>query len=221
MTRTIPRPSASRTTALRAGASVAVLASGALLLLSACGSNSGSSSAASATSSGTSSAAPSASGSASGDAAQAMSKYRDCLTQHGVTMPSFSPGAGRHSGAPSGRPSGGAGGGRGGFGGGFGGSSADPKTAAAMQACESLRPQISGQRAGGAGGADSTAFKAFTSCLKDHGVTLPTPSPGATNGARAGGFGGTRGLNTADPKTAKAYDTCKALLPQRPSSSPS
>jgi hypothetical protein len=220
MTRTTLRPTTPRGTALRAGASVAVLASGALLLLSACGSSSGSSSASSTTSGTAASASASASGKAGGSGvdAQAMSKYRDCLTQHGVTLPSFSPGAGRPSGAPSGRPSGRpsgpGGGGRGGFGG-FGGASADPKTAAAMKACDSLRPQFNGQR----GGADSTAFKAFTSCLKDHGVTLPTPSPGAT-GTRAGGFGGTRGLNTSDPKTAKAYNTCRALLPQRPSGAP-
>lgn len=224
MTRTTLRPTTPRGTALRAGASVAVLASGALLLLSACGSSSGSSSASSTTGTSASTSA-SASGKAGGSGvdAQAMSKYRDCLTQHGVTLPSFSPGAGRPSGAPSGRPSGrpsGSGGGGGGFGGygGFGGASADPKTAAAMKACDSLRPQFNGQR-GGAGGMDSTALKAFTSCLKDHGVTLPTPSPGAT-GSRAGGSGGTRGLNTSDPKTAKAYNTCKALLPQRPSGAP-
>ncbi|HEY3478978.1 MAG TPA: hypothetical protein VGL02_08765, partial [Streptomyces sp.] len=107
-------------------------------------------------------------------------------------------------------------GGYGGFGG-FGGASADPATQKAMQACASLRPQFNGQRGGGG---NSTAFKAFTSCLKDHGVVLPTPSA-STGGGYGGGFGALRGLNTADPKTAKAYDTCKALLPQRPSGRPS
>jgi hypothetical protein len=117
------------------------------------------------------------------------------------------------SGRPSGRPSDGTGF-RGGFPG-MDGASADPKTQKAMQACASLRPQFN--RDGAGGGADSSAFAAFTSCLKDHGVTLPTTSasPGATG--RRGGM--LNGLNTSDPKTAKAYDTCKALLPTRPTPS--
>jgi len=76
--------------------------------------------------------------------------YRQCLSEHGVTL-------------PSGRPSGGGGGGGGGFGGGggggfgggggtpgagagaaAGGQSADPAMQQAMQACASLRPQGSG-----------------------------------------------------------------------------
>jgi hypothetical protein len=77
---------------------------------------------------------------------------------------------------------------------------------AAMQACASVRP--SGAAGfGGGGGFNSTAMAAFTSCMKDHGVTVPAT-------------GGTRSLNTADPKTAAAYKTCKVLLPTR-SSSPS
>ncbi|MCM2430210.1 hypothetical protein LNW73_31115 [Streptomyces sp. RKAG337] len=54
-------------------------------------------------------------------------------------------------------------------------------------------------------------MKAFTSCLKDHGVVLPSASPGS---------GGARGFNTSDPKTAQAYRTCRVLLPQRPSGAP-
>lgn len=210
MTWTTPRPPAPRTarrTALRAGASVAVLASAALLL-TACSSSSSPKA--------SNSVAPSASGSSgtNGKNAQAMDAYRNCLSQHGVKLPSFSPGA-RPSGRPSDRPSG-TGRRGGGFGGGFGGASADPATQKAIQACASLRPQFNGQRGGG----NSTAFKAFTSCLKDHGVVLPSASasPGSRNG---GGFGALRGINTSDPKTAKAYDTCKALLPQRPSGRPS
>ncbi|SHL58896.1 hypothetical protein [Actinacidiphila paucisporea] len=201
------------TTAQRAGASVAVFASAALLL-AACSSGASGSPAADAKSSG------SASASANASASGSMTAYRDCLSQHGVQLPSFSPRTGG-TGRPSGRPTGGGGFGGGGFGGGFGGASADPKTQAAMQACESLRPQFSGRGgAGGAGGADSSAYQAFTSCLKDHGVTLPTSSasPGATNRPRGGMFGA-GALNTSDPKIAKAYTTCKALLPQRPTPS--
>jgi hypothetical protein len=207
MTETTTRKSAR--SALRAGACVAVLASGALLM-TAC-SSSGSSSAAakpagSVSASVSASASASASGKGSASGAQDMTAYRDCLSQHGLKLPSF-------SGRPSGRPSGS--GRPGGFGGGFGGASADPATQKALQACESLRPQFNGRRGGG----DNSAYQAFTSCLKDHGVTLPTPSPGASNSpARRGGFGT---IDTSDPKTAKAYTTCKPLLPTRPAPSPS
>jgi hypothetical protein len=198
-------------TALRAGASVAALASGALLL-AACGSHSSGPAAPDAKSS----APASASASAAAGGAADMEAYRDCLARHGVKLPSFSPGArpsGRPTDRPSGRPSGGF---RGGFGGGMGGASADPETQKAAQACASVRPTF--HAPGGAGGADSSAIQAFTSCLKDHGVTLPSASPTSTARPRGGGFFGA-GLDTADPKVAKAYDTCKPLLPQRPSAS--
>ncbi|PWI41056.1 hypothetical protein [Streptomyces sp. ICBB 8177] len=185
-TRTIP-------TALRAAASVAVIASGALLL-TACSSSSSSSA--------SSNASASASSSSAGGRQQ-MAAYTQCLSQHGVKIT-------RPSGRPSARPSGGfrhGGGGGGGFGGfGFGGgASANPAMQKAAQACASLRPQFKG---GGGNSAYATAFKAFTGCLKDHGVNLPSASSGTMGG-------GTRGLNTSDPKTAAAYKTCKPLLPQR------
>ncbi|MBN6546491.1 hypothetical protein, partial [Actinacidiphila bryophytorum] len=181
----------------------AVLATGALLLAACSSGGSGTPAAADAkaSSSGSASASASASGS--------MTAYRDCLSQHGVQLPSFAPRTGRPTDRPSGRPSGRPGGGFGGF----GGASADPKTQAAMKACEALRPQFSGRGGGAGGGADASAFQAFTSCLKDHGVTLPTGSPSS----RPGRFGAN--LDTADPKVAKAYATCKPLLPQRPAPS--
>ncbi|WP_206305605.1 hypothetical protein [Actinacidiphila soli] len=113
--------------------------------------------------------------------------------------------SGRPSGQPGGRPSGQPGGGGGGFG---GGQSANPAFQKAAQACASLRPQ-----GGMGGGANASAIAAFTSCMKDHGVVLPSASPGSQGGAM-------RGLNTADAKTAKAYTTCRALLPQRSSGQP-
>ncbi|NUS10228.1 MAG: hypothetical protein HOY69_02270 [Streptomyces sp.] len=197
------------TTALRAGASVAVLASGALLL-AACSSGGSGSSSPAAKASGTVAASASASG--TGD----MAAYRTCLSQHGVKLPSFSPGAGRPSGRPTDRPSGmPSGRPSNGFGGGFPGmDSSDPAMQKAMKACESLRPQFN-RGSGAGGGADASAYQAFTSCLKDHGVTLSTPSPGSTGRPR-GMFGG---INTSDPKTAQAYNTCKALLPSRPTPS--
>jgi hypothetical protein len=175
------------------------------LLLSGCASSGGTGSA-----SASSQASTSSSG---GRGGAAMAAYRQCLSQHGVTMP---------SGRPSARPSGGYGGGNGGGngggygGGGFGfggGASANPTMAAAMQACASLRPKFNGGGKGGHGGFNSTAMAAFTSCMKDHGVTLPTK-------------GGVRALNTADPKTSAAFNVCKVLIPARgagasPSASPS
>jgi hypothetical protein len=186
-------------TALRAGASVAALASGALLL-AACGSHSSGSAAPDAKSSAPASASSAAA--ASGGAA-AMEAYRDCLARHGVKLPGFSPGA-----HPSGRPSGGF---RGGFGRGTGGASADPETQKAAQACASVRPTFHGP--GGPGGADSSAIQAFKSCLKDHGVTLPSTSPTSTTRPRGGGGFFGPALDTSDPKVSKAYDTCKPLLP--------
>ncbi|MEU9097855.1 hypothetical protein [Streptomyces sp. NPDC048361] len=206
MTWTKRGPATARTAlAVRAAVSTATLAACGLLLV-ACSSSASPS--AQAKPSGV------ASSSASSSTAKGMDAYRQCLAQHGVTMAPRPAGSGRPggwpSGRPSGRPSGGArhsdgGGGFGGFG---GGASADPAQRQAAQACASLRPQFGGRA--GAGG-DSTAMKAFTSCLKDHGVVLPSASPGA---------GGMRGLNTADPKSAQALGICKALLPQRGATTP-
>ncbi|MGC0316373.1 hypothetical protein [Kitasatospora acidiphila] len=179
----------SRTTIRTVGAA-ALLAVG--LLLTGCSSSSSNTNAASASNS------PSASASGSGAAGRAA--YMACLKDHGVTLPT-----GRPSGHPSGAPGGGGNGGGGPWG---GGGSPDPARQAAMQACASLRPQGGGGGRGNGGGLNSSAMQAFTSCLKDHGVTLPTS-------------GGLRALNTADPNTAAAYKTCAPLLPARPSGSPS
>ncbi|MBY8886927.1 hypothetical protein K7472_18985 [Streptomyces sp. PTM05] len=186
-------------TALRAAASVAVIASGALLL-TACSSSSSPSASSNAS-------ASSSSSSSSAGGRQQMAAYTQCLSQHGVKIT-------RPSGRPSARPSGGFrhGGGGGGFGFG-GGASANPAMQKAAQACASLRPQFRGGAGGNGNSAYATAFKAFTGCLKDHGVNLPSASPGTMGG-------GMRGLNTSDPKTAAAYKTCKPLLPQRPSNNP-
>lgn len=193
MTWTKRRPATARAAvAARAAVSAAAVAACGLLL-AACSSSGAS---------GGAQAKPSASASAT---AKGMDAYRQCLAQHGVTMAPRPSGSGRPTGA--GRRPGGGGGGFGGFG---GGASADPAQRQAVQACASERPQFNGR---GGGGANSTAMKAFTSCLKDHGVVLPSASPGA-------GGGGLRGLNTADPKSASALQVCKALLPQRRSGSP-
>ncbi|MFK0046355.1 hypothetical protein ACIQU4_20085 [Streptomyces sp. NPDC090741] len=180
---TTPRPTA-------ALSAVALAACG--LLLAGCSSGAGAASTA---------ASASASAPPSPDA-KAMDAYRQCLAQHGVTM--------------SPRPTGtrGPGAGAGGWGGASGGpgrrASADPQRNEATQACADLRPQFNG-RGGGPGGGDSSAMKAFTSCLKDHGVALPSATPNAP---------GTRGFPTSDPQSAQAFETCRALLPQRGQNTP-
>ncbi|MFE9401624.1 hypothetical protein ACFYNY_07600 [Streptomyces sp. NPDC006530] len=180
MTWTERRPTTARTAiAVRASASAAAVAACGLLLAACSSSASGAQ---------TKPAAP-ASASSSGSA-QGMDAYRQCLAQHGVTMALRPSGSGRPRG--TGRP--------GGFG---GGESADPAQRQAVQACASVRPRFGGR---GAGGGDGSALKAFSGCLKDHGVVLPSPSPGG---------GGVRGLNTADPSTARAFQVCKALLSER------
>ena len=187
----------------RALAAAGIVSLGALLL-SGCSSSSPTTAAA---------AQPSASGSAAGGAQ--FTAYRNCLSQHGVTMPTGRPGGGNFSRNPSDRPSGGfsrnpsfrpsdrPSGGYGGGGFGFGGASANPSAQAALKACASLAPKggFGGRGGAGAGGAGGgTALAAFSSCMKDHGITVPAN-------------GGLRSLNTADAKTAAAYTICKALLP--------
>jgi hypothetical protein len=133
----------------------------------------------------------------------AFAAYSACLQKNGVTItrPSGAPRV-RRSGEPraypSGmpRPSGSAGARAGGFpGGGFGRPPGvdDATWQKAMQACASLRPS---GRPGFRGGIGNGADAAYRNCLRDHGVTL-----------------GQGGLNTADPATAKALETCKVLRP--------
>ena len=136
--------------------------------------------------------------------------YRDCLSQHGVTLPTRPPNQSGDSNSSdsSGRPNGRGGGAGGGFNGQF---SAPPGVDqasfdAAQQACASLRPAGGqGGRGGGAAGA------AYRSCLADHGVTVPSTSSG----------GPPPSIDRSDPNFAAANDVCKALLPNRSNSSDS
>jgi hypothetical protein len=83
-----------------------------------------------------------------------------------------------------------------------------PEMQQAFQACRSLMPQ------GGFSGRnrrDPAALQAFTTCMQDNGVTMPSPS------GQGGGF---RGLDRNDPKVAKALKKCQVLLPT-PSPAPS
>ncbi|MER7466634.1 hypothetical protein [Streptomyces sp. NPDC097981] len=193
---TTTRPSTARTDVADRAALSAVVLAVCGLLLAGCSSGAGATHTAAA-----------ASASASPDA-KTMDAYRQCLAQHGVTMAPRPSGSGRPPGATRG-PGGGANGWGGAFGGPGRGASADPQRREAAQACADLRPQSNG-RGGGPGG-DGSAMKAFGSCLKDHGVVLPSASPDGSP---------VRGLPTSDPQSAQAFEACKALLPQRGQQSP-
>jgi len=149
--------------------------------------------------------------------------YVSCLSQHGVTLASRAPFAGRSGGPrpsfsrgprPSRSP--GAGGfGGGGFGGGFGGGGfggglfGNPNNpppgvsaatwSAALSACKSLQPTAA------AGAFNNSQFTAYRNCLQSHGVTLS---------------GGAGGLSTSDPKVAAALKTCAPLRPSAPQRGP-
>lgn len=175
-------------------AGVTALAGG-LLFVAACGGGSG----------GTTAAAPKTSGSAN-----PMAAFRQCLQQHGVTLPNNlgrrgqrGPASGQPSAPPSGQPSGQPTRRPGGPPSGFPSMSASQRQA--VQACASLAPN--GGRFGG--GVDQSALKAFQSCMSQHGVKVTNSfRPGAPRTA------------TADPKAAAAFRTCRALLPGRPSGAP-
>ncbi|HEX6468922.1 MAG TPA: hypothetical protein VF069_07470 [Streptosporangiaceae bacterium] len=175
--------------------SLAVVAlAGGLLSVAACGGGDGGAAAAPKTS------APTTGASKTGTPADPRAAFRQCLQQHGVTLPSRPrPGAtdrptGRATGGPTGRPTGRPRGPLGGL------PSLSAGQRQAFQACASLAP---GGFAGGfGGGVDQSALKAFQSCMSQHGVKMANAfRPGASR--------------TADPKFAAAFRTCRALLPRR------
>jgi len=138
----------------------------------------------------------------------ALTAFRDCMSSQGITLPqrtprSTVPGETRPSFTP-GSGGGGFGGAGGGFGGGFANRFATPpagvdasKYATAYNACKSKLPTFNGN---GGGFLNSTAFQAFFSCMKDHGVTV-----------NANNF---QSLNRSDPKVQSAMNICRAALPQ-------
>jgi hypothetical protein len=146
----------------------------------------------------------------------ALAAYRTCLSQHGVKLPTRTPGSRPPTSSTGG--TGGAGGG--GFGGGFGGggfgggANASPQFAAAQKACASKLPKGGfgfGGRGGGAGGA---AFTAYISCMKDHGITIANRTTSTTVAGAT-----TTSVAPVDRTSAKfiaANKVCQALLPARP-----
>lgn len=148
--------------------------------------------------------------------------FTSCLKQHGVTLPAGSFGGRRPNGASGasgasgggGRQFGGGGGGGGGFFGGGGPAISIPgvsasKVQAAFSACRSTLPSGGRFGGGGFGGANPAALQAYLSCLRDHGVTVPTTTSGTTPG-RSGSV--LRAVRNS-PKFAAANKTCQVLLP--------
>jgi hypothetical protein len=140
---------------------------------------------------------------AGGRGGVALAAFRSCMSSHGVALATRPRGASGARTPPSTtpgetRPPGG--------GGGFGGGNfanrfntppagVDPtKYKAALAACRSKLPTGTGNAL------NNSAFQAYRSCLKDHGVTLPAT-------------GGTGSINRSDPKVQTAMKTCQPLLP--------
>lgn len=149
-----------------------LLMGGLAILFTACG-GSGSAAPTSSTPSGTS-------GTSGKSGSSSFTAYRNCLSQHGVTLPNFSGGNGRRPGAGfpgEGAP---AGAGTPARRGGFGGFANNPKYQAAAKACANLRPKGGFGGGFGRGGFNSPADAAYRNCLKLHGVTLPTGTASST-----------------------------------------
>lgn len=191
---------------ITAAAGVGSLAVAALLLVAGCSGGGAKNAAAEGVSSSEAIATSSAASSNNRADTQA---YTSCLSQHGVTLPTFSGRAfpsGSGSRRPRGsfvRPTGSFSRPPGGFGGGFlGSASADPSTRAALQACASLRPQVGLGRNGGPNAISAATFAAFTSCMSDNGVTITSTDPSTA----------LRDLTRADTKTAAALKICQPVL---------
>jgi hypothetical protein len=196
-----------------------LLLGGLAILFTACG---GSGSATPTTSSSSSTSGSSSNSGSSGTSGKsgssAFTAYRNCLSQHGVTLPNFSRGNGRRGsggfpgeGAPGGAGApGGTGSGAPPRGGGFGGFANNPKYQAAAKACASLRPKGGfGGGFGRGGGFNSPADAAYRNCLKLHGVTLPTGTSSSTP------------PSTISPSTFRAASTACAALRPTPTTTPS
>jgi hypothetical protein len=170
------------------------------LILTACGG--GTAKTAAATSAPTTTAA--CGSGAGGATAAALQAFRTCLSQHGVTFPTFTPrttvpgqttpSAGAGSGSPTGRGSGA---------GGLNAVLSNPADQAAVQACQSTLPAgyLAQQQA------RQNQRAAFNSCMADHGVTVPAATPGSPPAAL--------------DQTSAAYKVCSPLLPTGSPSRPS
>lgn len=166
-----------------------------------------------------SSTAPAAAGNAAAGGtnpnAAALTAYRTCLTDHGVTLPTRPTTATVAGAAPATTVAGQGRGANGGFAGGIQAIMADPANKTAVDACASLVP-AGGFGQGGQGRAPNparaAARQAYYSCLSDNGVTVPTTVAG----------GPPVSIDQTAPAFAAANAKCQALLPARtPNSSSS
>ena len=164
-----------------------------MLLGGACGGNSKSST--SATTATTATGAPATS---NGSASSNTAAFTDCLAKHGVELPAGGAGLAA-GGAPGSLPPGGGAGGSppAGF---------DPtKMQEAQKACQSLAPAGLGTPGGATSGGGGTANAAYTSCLKDHGIVVPTVSAGDTATPSS--------VDLNDATFQAAQQACRSLLP--------
>jgi hypothetical protein len=158
-----------------------------------------------------------------GNFAAAFAAYSTCMGQHGVKLPTRTPGSGgpRPTGGGAGGEGGGGGGfpgGGGGFGGGFGRTPqslpagvTQAQYTAAQKACASKLPTC-GFGGGRGGAAGTAAFQAYTGCMKDHGVTVGSFRPGGATPTTAAGSTPTTSPRN-NPKFIAANKVCGALLP--------
>jgi hypothetical protein len=144
-----------------------------------------------------SSAGSGSSASASSDNQQnaARVKLQQCLRQQGVPVPDT-----------------GGGGGQGQL------SAADrQKVQTAMQGpCKALRSQAFGNITAAQRQQFQDAFTKYAACMRQQGVDLPDPVPGAGGGPPAGG----NRLDRSDPKVKAATAACQDKRPQRPGGRP-
>jgi hypothetical protein len=144
--------------------------------------------------------AASAQASASADRDEALRQFAQCMRDNGVQMNDPDP-----NGGGFGFGGGGTGGPRGG--GGFRADFNNPNFQKAIEACRTKLPN---------GGAPPTlspeqldALRAFTQCMRDHGVDVPDPDPNSP------AFGFLRGgrIDPNNPNFRSAMDACRDKLP--------
>jgi hypothetical protein len=198
-----------RRTPMVAAALLAVLAS---VVLAACGGSSSSptgSTASASTSASTStstSTSPSAStstpGKAAGAGASRFAALRECLQKNGITLPERKPGK---------RPSGGAGGFLGGGGFTLPKGVTKAQYEAAIKKCGGFAGgRVGGGRVGGSvftSPAAKQALTKFATCMREHGVNVPTP-----NTSGKGPIFDIRGLNTNSAAFKAAESKCSGAL---------
>jgi hypothetical protein len=177
---------------LRRALTVATMLVVAALLLAACGAGTSKTPAASPPTTTAGSGTPGA----GGVTAAALQAFRTCLTQHGVTLPTFTP---RTTAPGQTTPSTSAGAGtptgRGAAGAGLNSVFSNPADQSAVTACQSTLPAgyVAQQQA------RQNQRAAFNSCMADHGVTVPATTPGSPP--------------TTLDQTSAAYKICSPLLP--------